>query len=376
MSHRYGYLMQAMLALAGSHLSLYVDDVKNNKALLHRQEAIKGLERSFTHWPPKAEEAHVMLATSYILAFQSGYLADGFLDHILNIRGCALISNMILKMDLRGTFSMDQQIHDMVLKVRLDKVPSLDQPLTQDALRSLASFSHLLRDPDARDIERALFAQLVVALRALLIRTPCHTPSDSPSDNPPIQVDPNDFWSKSTEGFSQSVLPLLPNSLAASFEDVDALSASAVDITAVPDDHEPRPLLSFKALTSGLLILATWPQDEVLPLFSTDNKLGCVIMAHFCAVRFVVAPLSAPDTVMRTPIKGMVEWCEKILDSVKDDEDIKWTRYVQWPARVLRAIRCGIELKRSLSFGDLYEILTLDPGAILEGRLSTMSVTS
>jgi hypothetical protein len=359
-----------MLALAGSHLSLYVDDVANNKALLHRQEAIKGLEKAFTSWPPRAEEAHVMLATSYILAFQSGYLADGFLDHILNIRGCALMSKMILDMGLHGTFSMDQHIHDMVLKIRLRKFPALDQTLTQDALRSLANFSHLLRGPDAREIDRALFAQLVVALRALLVPTPYQTPPNSPE----VQIDPNELERVPSNAFSQSLLPLFPTSLAASFEDIEALSAA--DITAIPDDYKPQPLLSFRALTSGLLILATWPQDEVLPFFSTDNKLGCVIMAHFCTVRFVVAPLSAPDTVMRTPIKGMVEWCEKIVDSVEDDEDVKWTQYVQWPARVLRAIRCGIHLKRSLSFGDLYEILTEDPGAILEGRLSTMSMSS
>ena len=64
--------MHAMLALAGSHLSLHVDEGVHSRAILHRQNAIQGLEEAFTKWPPKAEEAHVMLATSYILGFQSG----------------------------------------------------------------------------------------------------------------------------------------------------------------------------------------------------------------------------------------------------------------------------------------------------------------
>jgi len=80
--------MHGMLAMAGSHLDLYLDDSRENMALVHRQKAIRGLEEAFTRWPPQPHEAHVMLATSYLLAFQSSYMADGMLDHILSLRGC------------------------------------------------------------------------------------------------------------------------------------------------------------------------------------------------------------------------------------------------------------------------------------------------
>lgn len=96
--------MHSVLALSGSHLSLLVDDSKGIMALSHRQKAITGLDEAFSRWPPKAEEAHVMLAASYILAFQSSYLPDGFLDHVLSLRGCAVLSQAILTDHLPGGF--------------------------------------------------------------------------------------------------------------------------------------------------------------------------------------------------------------------------------------------------------------------------------
>ena len=71
---QYEYLMHGILALAGSHLSIFVDDSSGNSGLAHRQKAIVGLESAFAKWPLNAEEAHVMLATSYVLATQSNYV--------------------------------------------------------------------------------------------------------------------------------------------------------------------------------------------------------------------------------------------------------------------------------------------------------------
>src|SRR5262245_38814284 len=86
--------MHGILAMAGSHLDIFIETPTSNKPLLHRQKAIEGLEQAFTKWPPTSDEAHVMLATSYLLAFQSSYMPDGMLDHILCLRGTAMISQM------------------------------------------------------------------------------------------------------------------------------------------------------------------------------------------------------------------------------------------------------------------------------------------
>src|SRR5207253_3221094 len=120
--------------------SLLVDDPRCKMALSHRQMAIKGLEEAFTRWPPTADEAHAMLATSYLLAGQSGYMPDAFVDHILCLRGCALLSQMILTDRLEGVFSVDPNLHSMALELKLKNFPALDQALARRALRSLAAF--------------------------------------------------------------------------------------------------------------------------------------------------------------------------------------------------------------------------------------------
>lgn len=140
-------------------------------ALSHRQKAITGLEEAFTRWPPKAEEAHAMLACSYILGSQCVYLPDGNLDIYIALRGCALISQMIQDSHMDGIFSLQPELHYVGCELKPKGFPALDQDLVKDALHSLAGFSHVLCG--GREIERALFAQLVESVSPLLIHSRC-----------------------------------------------------------------------------------------------------------------------------------------------------------------------------------------------------------
>jgi hypothetical protein len=91
-------------------------------------------------------------------------------------------------------------------------------------------------------------------------------------------------------------------------------------------------------------------------------------MVHFLAVRCVVSPLSSPQTGMKTPVRAMVKWIERIMDAIEDDGEVAWTKYVVWPAKVLRCMKACVERKKGLIFEDVYEMLLNDPGAFKEGR--------
>lgn len=72
---------------------------------------------------------------------------------------------------------------------------------------------------------------------------------------------------------------------------------------------------------------------------------------------------------MRTPVKAMVEWTEKWVASLEDDDDVEWTKYLKFPTKMLRSLRLCLNRKRGLTFGDVHDIVVKDPSAFLEGRL-------
>jgi hypothetical protein len=369
---QYEYLMHAMLALSGSNLAMLIDD-QANTALKHRQTAITGLEEAFTRWPPKPEEAHAMLATSYLLAFQSNCMPDGLLDHILSLRGCALVSRMILEYHLEGPFSVDANMYSDLMELKLAKFHVLDQGLARDALRSLAGLAPLLEDPSAHDIERAVFAQLVGIVQPLLVHIPYDGDDTSPqqpdsSFSSPLTPTDNPFILPSPSTYIKH--PLIPSSPTATFDTILAHIHSN-SLLNVPPNTIPQPRLSFNALMSSLLVLCTWPQSEVLHLFSSSNPRGAIILAHFLGVRFLVSPLSAPESAMRAPVSAMVEWFERVVDSVSDfegEDKEKWETYVEWPRKVVRTLRGLVNQKKGLTFGDVLAVVMNDAGAFREGR--------
>lgn len=408
-SHQYDYLMHAILAISSSHLAIYVDDPFNTTttAFLHRQKAIAGLEAAFNHWPPRPDEAHVILATSYLLAFQSTYLPDGFLDHVLSLRGCSLISRLILQHQLQGAFTIDPNMSNKLIERKLRRGPKLDQGLARDGLHSLESLLPLLLAPEAQDIERAVWAQLVEILRALLVPLPpqcppsppetqLHTPDNgshgSPMKNaldvavlpstqfsfmPPLTLSPAPSPSAAvagtevTDNTTHIKHPLDPaNTPTGCFAEILGYFAEGDgSLVSVPASHRPDPQRSFNALMSSLLVLVTYPQDELIHLFDPSNKLGAVLLSHFLAVRSLIAPLMAPekDNVRAAPIAAMVDWLAVIVrgleqdDSIGGDEGQAWTMYVEWPRRILGVLEKLKAKKRGLGLGDLNESILRNP---------------
>ncbi|KIW95247.1 uncharacterized protein Z519_03831 [Cladophialophora bantiana CBS 173.52] len=96
LSHHSEHLMNALLALAASHLSTLtgVDDDQCT-ALFHKGRAIAGLKDAFAKSNHSSVEYDVMLATCYALAFQSALVPESAFDFTTFVRGCALVTARI-----------------------------------------------------------------------------------------------------------------------------------------------------------------------------------------------------------------------------------------------------------------------------------------
>ncbi|KAH7361216.1 hypothetical protein BKA66DRAFT_573564 [Pyrenochaeta sp. MPI-SDFR-AT-0127] len=368
-SHENSYLMHAILALAGSHLALQVENPQIQLALSHRQKAITGLEDAFTRWPPSANEAHVMLAAGYLLSFQSSYIEDGFLDFILSLRGCALLSQLICNTGLQGPFAVQANMHSATMDHAFQNFPHLDQDLAREALQSIAKFSHLVSRSKTHTIQETLVMQLVETIAHLLEGDAVAAASDTTASPDLTDAETTTTPSSETDstyttpyGKPHFVNPLFPTELPQTFDNINWNK-----ITMAPS-HTRNPLRSFNALMSTLVILSTWPYDAIIHLLSPKNQLGNVIMAHFFAVRFIISPLSATKNTMRTPVKAMIQWTIRIIAAIEDDEDVQWTRYVEWPKKILRCLEACLEKKQGLWFEDLRDMVINEPEAYKEGR--------
>ncbi|CAO2651298.1 Nn.00g095950.m01.CDS01 [Neocucurbitaria sp. VM-36] len=369
-SHQNTYLMHALLALAGSHLAIQVDHPQNTSALSHRQKAITGLEGAFTKWPPSAEEAHVMLATSYLLSFQSSYLEDGFLDSILSLRGCAFLSQLVCSHGLEGLFPVSAKMQSPTMDSTFRHFPQYDQELACEALQSLAKVSRLMASPTTSAIEKALVAHSVETVRPLLevdrvaTSKTAATPDVTNASSEATMFTEAEAYTRcqAVHGEVRFMNPLFPADLSLAFDDIDW------DNITVPPTPNPDPIGSFNAMMSTLLILTTWPYDDIVHVLSPTNQLGNVIMAHFCAIRAIVSPLSAPKAALKSPVKAVIEWTTQIIVAVEDDEDVKWTEYIEWPKKILRCLRACVSENKGLKFGDLRNMIINDPGAFKEGR--------
>lgn len=290
-----------------------------------------------------------MLATSYLLCFQSGFVDDGFMEHVLSLRGCAFLSQLILTSDMPGPFAVQADMHRVFMQAQMNDFPALDQDLAREALESLKSFAHLLKEP----IETALLASLVETIRPLLTSAPRDISPPAPSS--PASTTPYGCFRIPSPSHDSPTLDI-------------GIDWATLTVTGAAS---PDPLRSFTALMASLMVLAQQPHEQLLHLFDPTNQLANIVMAHFLAVRFVVSPLSSRHTGIRVPVGAMAVWLERVLDAVVDAE---WEAYVAWPRKILLCIQANVQRKRGLDFGDLLEMLVQDPGAFREGRVGKFVV--
>ncbi|KAK3899422.1 protein RTM1 [Staphylotrichum tortipilum] len=96
MSHEYGFLAHAILALAAQHLTASTDADFSVQALDHRVAAISALNQALSAPCPTRHDADAKFATAIILTFQSSYMSDGMMDFLAMLRGWMVIQTTVV----------------------------------------------------------------------------------------------------------------------------------------------------------------------------------------------------------------------------------------------------------------------------------------
>ena len=343
--------MHAMLALSASHLSLLCADSFSTASLTHRQQAIKGLHSAFSSWPLKPVEAHAMLATSYILAFQSQYMEDGLVDHVLSMRGCALLSQVIVTNNLKGAFAISPNLHCTTMSKCLDDVSPVNIRLVCDALASLERLTPLIENSSAHEVEITFYSGLVATMKPLLASNAApSSASASLSSKPESRPDPIEV---------SLGMPMCETSCSPTFHN-DPTSQFILP------DPSHQAYLSLMRLFS---VLTTWPEASITYILSQSNPLSQVLLAHCIVVQFLLAPLRAHEGGLEVPVGVMLVWVEKIYEGLQVEEkerkdhrkDTPWTELIEWPLRIARAMISTVEQKGKLTNGKLVEMVMRHP---------------
>ncbi|PKX90587.1 Zn(II)2Cys6 transcription factor [Aspergillus novofumigatus IBT 16806] len=154
---KHEYVMHAILALSSSHLALLTGSALPVEALRHRQRALRGLNEAMSRAPSETSDADAMLAACYILTFQSSYMLDGLSEYIMMLRGCGLVTGLMLQRNLHGSFSIDVNSHIKYMEAQSDRFPTIDSRIASDGIRSLSLVKPLLQHPIEEVFYQLLF---------------------------------------------------------------------------------------------------------------------------------------------------------------------------------------------------------------------------
>jgi hypothetical protein len=155
-----------MLGLSASDLKERVTQTSEItcSAMSHRVQAIKSLNKALSSGLHTFEEGNAMLATCYVLLFQSVLLEDGLAEYISFIRGCVLIAqNMGCKRmkflfhSVMGTESLAK------MDPHLKEGPEVNPAPVDAGCKSLEAFEPLCR----KEYQKKFHTSLLKMARAL-----------------------------------------------------------------------------------------------------------------------------------------------------------------------------------------------------------------
>lgn len=156
--------MNAILALGASHLSrVNPGQDYTTQAIVHRGQAIEGLNNALNKTNRTYGESDAMLAACYALTFQASYMSDGMVDFITMVRGCALVSHQVMQEGSPTAFDIKGDVQLRMMNPRLDQLPTLDHDIVVAGSDALTQMQHL----PATSMERQFHAALSNVMLAL-----------------------------------------------------------------------------------------------------------------------------------------------------------------------------------------------------------------
>jgi hypothetical protein len=87
-------------------------------------------------------------------------MLDGLSDYIMMLRGCGLVTGLMLQRNLHGSFSIDANSHIKYMEAQFGRFPTIDSRIASDGIRSLNLVKPLL----GRPVEEVFYQLLVDVL--------------------------------------------------------------------------------------------------------------------------------------------------------------------------------------------------------------------
>ncbi|PQE26409.1 C6 zinc finger protein [Rutstroemia sp. NJR-2017a BBW] len=165
----YDYLLYSMLALSASNLVANGTPTESPDmlctAIAHRLKAISSLNQAISTGINSFEQGNAMLATCFILLFQSTMIADGLVEYMTFIRGTIAVGTSM------GMKRMKFLFHGLwvnrsaeSLEVDLSQTPLIDGDLARSACRSIENLAGLCGSKG----EAHMYGSLLMTARALI----------------------------------------------------------------------------------------------------------------------------------------------------------------------------------------------------------------
>lgn len=146
-SSDFDYLLHAMLALSASDIVCYTEDKSLTvTAVTHRAKSIEALNAAVSRGLTTFEQGNAMLATCFVLLFQSTLLNDGLGEYMSFLRGCIAIGMQMGLKRMRFLFTKlwgDENLE--AIDPVLQKAPLIEPQVVSMACRSLEKMGPLCK---------------------------------------------------------------------------------------------------------------------------------------------------------------------------------------------------------------------------------------
>jgi len=131
--------MHAVLGMAASHLELITGANLSDYAIHHRVLALKGSNEAISKTDRTGSDGDALLASCYLLTFQSSYMIDGMQEFLQMVRGCSLLNIQLKNENLPMAFFLEEKDHFEIMQERLVDLPTINPELVESAEKSLAA---------------------------------------------------------------------------------------------------------------------------------------------------------------------------------------------------------------------------------------------
>lgn len=166
--------MHAVLGMTASHLELITGADLRAQAIYHRILAIKGSNEAICKVQWTGSDGDALLASCYLLAFQSSYMIDGMQEFFQMVRGCSLLNDQLKNENPPMAFFLTEKDHFEVMQERLLDLPTINTKLVESAEMSLAACVPMLDSSICWHFHQGL-TETVEALKLSSLR--CKIPS-------------------------------------------------------------------------------------------------------------------------------------------------------------------------------------------------------